>query len=86
MDAPDYWDDDLTPSELRGPLPRLLYTTKEAAAVLSIGRSKLYELLATGELESIHIGAARRILVNAVEEFIEARRAAAHDNDNDNRE
>ena len=60
-----------------GPLPRLLYTPLEAASVLGIGRSKLYELLRTGELPSIRIGTARRIEATAVQEYITARRAAA---------
>ncbi len=57
--------------------PRLLYTTKQAAGALGIGRSKLYDLLRDGELESIHIGAARRIPAQALDEFIELRRTAA---------
>lgn len=39
----------------------LLLTPTEAARALGIGRSKLYELLQTGVLESVHIGACRRI-------------------------
>jgi excisionase family DNA binding protein len=37
------------------------YTPAQAAETLGIGRSKLYELLENGQLESIHIGACRRI-------------------------
>ncbi len=57
--------------------PRLLYTPKQAAGALGIGRSKLYELLRDGELESIHIGSSRRIPAGALDEFIDRRRAAA---------
>ena len=39
----------------------ILLTATGAARALGIGRSKLYELLQTGVLESIHIGACRRI-------------------------
>ena len=61
---------------------RLLYTPQQAAIALSIGRSTVYELLASGELESVHIRASRRIPAQALTEFIERRRAAerAHGN------
>jgi len=49
--------------------PRL-YTPAEAAEALGISRSKLYQLLAAGRLESIRIGACRRIPVDALEQFI----------------
>jgi excisionase family DNA binding protein len=42
-------------------MDRLLLTPDEAAAVLSIGRSKLYELLRAGVVPSVRIGACRRI-------------------------
>lgn len=48
----------------------LLLTPEEAARALSISRSKLYELLADGQLESVRIGALRRIPVDALNSFI----------------
>ncbi|MBL7487615.1 helix-turn-helix domain-containing protein [Frankia sp. AgB1.9] len=42
-------------------MTRLLHTTAEAAEQLGISRSRVYELLASGELESICIGRLRRI-------------------------
>lgn len=48
---------------------RLLRIT-EAATVLSLGRSKVYELIASGRLKSIKIDNARRIPVAAVTEFL----------------
>ena len=36
----------------------LLLTPTQAARALGIGRSKLYELLQAGVLESVHIGAS----------------------------
>ena len=47
-------------------LTPVLLTPTEAARALGIGRSKLYELLQTGVLESVHIGACRRIPAEAV--------------------
>ncbi|MBA2507667.1 MAG: helix-turn-helix domain-containing protein [Nocardioidaceae bacterium] len=43
----------------------ILLTPTEAARALGIGRSKLYELQA-GILESVHIGACRRIPTDAL--------------------
>jgi excisionase family DNA binding protein len=48
----------------------LLVTPEEAASRLRIGRSKVYELLRTGELRSIKIGGSRRITTEALAEFI----------------
>ncbi len=44
-------------------MEQLLYPIPDAAKVLGLGRSKVYELLAGGQLESISIG--RRRLVKA---------------------
>ena len=46
-------------------MEKLLLTPEEAAAALGICRSKLYELLQAGVIESVHIGASRRIPVTA---------------------
>jgi excisionase family DNA binding protein len=51
----------------------LLLTPEEAAEALRIGRSKVYELMRSGELASITIGRARRIPSKALDEFINAR-------------
>lgn len=49
---------------------KLLLKPEEAADILSIGRSKVYELLGTGELASVRIGACRRIPAAALSEFV----------------
>jgi excisionase family DNA binding protein len=49
-----------------------LLTVVEAARELGISRSKVYELLADGELPSVRIGRTRRISVTALEEFVSA--------------
>ena len=53
-------------------MDKLLLSPAEAAAHLSIGRSKLYELMRLGQLRSVKIGASRRIPQAALAEFIEA--------------
>jgi excisionase family DNA binding protein len=51
-------------------MTRLLLTVPEAAEALAISRSKLYELLASGNLASIRIGGSRRIPLTALEDYI----------------
>ena len=46
---------------------RLLLTPERAAERLDVGRTTVYGLLATGELESVRIGRSRRIPAEAVE-------------------
>lgn len=48
-----------------------LLTVGEAARMLSIGRSKTYELMNAGDLPVVHIGRAVRIPVKALECWIE---------------
>jgi excisionase family DNA binding protein len=50
-------------------MDKLLLTPVEAATVLGIGRSKLYELLQSGQLASVRIGTCRRIPAEAVHSF-----------------
>ena len=54
------------------PMAPLLLTPEQAAAVLGICRTKVYELIGTGKLESVRIGTSRRIAVAALEEFVPA--------------
>lgn len=51
-------------------MDKLLLTPSEAASALGIGRSKVYQLLQTGELTSVRIGACRRIPADAVHKFV----------------
>ncbi len=50
-----------------------LLTPEEAGQALSIGRTKVYELVRAGEIESIKIGVSRRIPVEALRRYIDAR-------------
>lgn len=58
----------------------LLYRPEAAAAVLGIGRSKLFELMGTGKIESVSIGRARRIPAEALEDYV-ARLRGHHEAD-----
>lgn len=51
--------------------PRVLLTAEEAAERLAIGRTAVYALLKSGELESVRIGRLRRIPATAVENYVQ---------------
>jgi excisionase family DNA binding protein len=59
------------------PDERRVFSVVEAAAVLGISRSKLYEFIAAGELRSIRIGRLRKIPVAVIDEFITSRDSGA---------
>jgi excisionase family DNA binding protein len=52
-------------------MENLLVTPEEVAAMLSIGRTKVYELLRSGRIRSIKIGGCRRVPTHALSRFIE---------------
>lgn len=52
----------------------LLYTLREAAALLRISRTKLYELLTANEIESVHIGRSRKIPAAALDAYVSSLR------------
>lgn len=43
----------------------------QAMGMLGIGKTKLYELMASGELETIHIGRRRLVLQASIDALIE---------------
>ena len=50
----------------------LLLTVSEASRALGIGKTRLYEMLRSGELPSVQVGRrSRRIPVRALEDWIE---------------
>lgn len=51
--------------------PKILLTPEEAAVVLGVGRTKLYELMGDGLIESVRIGGSRRVPVAAIDRFVE---------------
>jgi excisionase family DNA binding protein len=58
-----------------GPTPTPLVLTVEAAAErLGIGRSLMYALVKSGDVESVCIGRLRRIPVDALETFVRSLR------------
>lgn len=57
-------------------MPPLLLRVAEAAEVLALGRSKTYELIASGQLESVLIGGCRRVPAEALADFVKRLRDA----------
>ena len=51
-------------------LPVLLVRPEDAARVLGVGRTKLYELMRSGALRSVRVGGLRRVPVAALNEFV----------------
>jgi excisionase family DNA binding protein len=50
---------------------RVALTVEEAAERLGIGRTLMYQLLASGEVRSLRVGRLRRVPVDALIEYIE---------------
>lgn len=48
----------------------LLLTPDEAAEVLRVGRSKVYDLIRSGRLRSVKVDGSRRIPVSCLKEFV----------------
>jgi excisionase family DNA binding protein len=75
MDVPDVLAvTEHTASSLSGP-GQLLYSVEEAAGLLGIGRTFMFHLLATGEVDSLKIGRRRKIPRDAIDGYIERLRA-----------
>jgi len=60
-------------SPQEGASQRLLLRIPEVAETLGIGRTKIYELIATGELPTIRVGRAVRISVSTLQKWVENR-------------
>ncbi len=50
---------------------RLLLRIPEVAEALGLGRTKIYEMIAAGELPVIRVGRAVRVPVMALQEWVE---------------
>jgi excisionase family DNA binding protein len=51
----------------------LLLTTSEVGALLGIGRTKVFEMLASGELPAVRIGRSVRISRDLLERWVDAK-------------
>ena len=60
--------------QLSLPLERLSVRIPTAIQMTGIGRSKLYELIASGDIETAKIGASTLIIVSSLKKLIETKR------------
>ncbi len=51
-------------------MDKLLYTVAEVQALTGLGKSKLYDLIRDGSLESVKIGGSRRVPADALRDFV----------------
>lgn len=58
-------------------MDKLLLTAEEVADLLGIGRSKVYELIATRRLGSVKIGACRRVTAEQLHAYVRSLTEAA---------
>jgi excisionase family DNA binding protein len=57
------------------PAPALV-TIKQAARILNLGRSTIYQLIDAGEIHTVHFGRSHRIPLHSLTELIARHRAA----------
>ena len=48
----------------------VVVTVAAAAAMLSIGRTRVYELIASGDLASVKLGASRRLTIKSIRQLL----------------
>ncbi len=53
---------------------KMLLPIPDAAETLGIGRSRLYELMDAGQIESVYIGRRRLVPAQALEAYVESLR------------
>lgn len=58
------------------PIEPICVRINDAARMIGVGRTKLYELISSGELEAVKIGKATRITTASLNELVKRRSAA----------
>jgi excisionase family DNA binding protein len=54
---------------------QLLYSVREAAVIVGVGKSKMWEIVARGDVESVKIDALRKIPADALTAYVKRLRA-----------
>ena len=60
-------------------MEKLLLTVGEAAVVLGVGKSRVYDLMRLRQLRSVKIGRTRRVPVDCLREYVERLTAEDHE-------
>jgi excisionase family DNA binding protein len=55
----------------------LLVSIPDAARALSVGRSKIYELMEAGALETVHVGRRRLVRTASIRAYVDTLAVAA---------
>lgn len=58
------------------PLDPICVRVNEAARMIGVGRTKLYELIAAGEVETVKLGKATRITTASLHDLVRRQRGA----------
>lgn len=58
-------------------MQKLLLTVEDVASTLSIGRTQVFELIKSGELQSFKVGRRRLVATKALEAWLATRMATA---------
>jgi excisionase family DNA binding protein len=56
----------------------LLLSVEEAARLLGIGRTLMFELIGSGAIASVRIGRLRRVPANALDRYVRSLQESAH--------
>lgn len=62
-----------TPTHVDAPLA-LTVRISDSARLLGIGKTKIYELIGTGEIETIKLGRATLVIRTSLDDLVERRR------------
>ncbi len=54
------------------PIGRMLLTVEEAATVLGVGRSLMFELIASGQVDSVRVGRLRRLRPDDLRAYVDS--------------
>jgi len=57
------------PSSTSQPEPRQMLTVEQAAETLGIGRTTMFALVKSGDIESVRIGRLRRVPADAIDAY-----------------
>ena len=58
--------------------PRRMLTVEQAAEALNVGRTTMFALVKSGEIESVRIGYLRRIPADAIDAYVASLVAEQH--------
>ena len=52
-------------------MEKILVTVEDATHILSMGRTRIYQLIKSGELKSVKCGKSRRIVADSIRTYVD---------------